>query len=115
MATTYEVVPVPVNFAAIGILGTLTGAGLKAGLKKSGEEIFEEVVAKKFGTKFVPVVGWVSLAIGLIADALSLAGYSGAIFYVKCAVIERTKHQAGQVFTVTNVEPRSIESLKLTK
>ena len=115
MATTYKTVTVPVNFAAIGIVSTLTGAGLKAKLKKSGEEIFEDIVAKKFGTRVVPVVGWVSLAIALIADGLSLAGYSGATFYVKCAVIERTKHQAGQVFTVTNVEPRSITDWKLTK
>lgn len=111
----YETVPVPVSFNALGLVGTVTAIGLKATLKKSGEEIFEEIVLKKLGTKFVPVVGWAVLASEAISDVMSLAGYSGMIIHTKCAVIERTKHQAGQVFVVTNVEPRSIERIELVK
>lgn len=112
MATSVQV-SIHINFAAAAI--TKDTAALSAYIKKNGESLFREAVVKQFGAKAVPVVGIVSLLLDIVAAILSLAGYKGIKFTVNCTKVTRTKHQAGNIFTVTNVEPRSISNWSLYK
>ena len=118
MATKYETVEVPLRFDVMGYVGGLTISGVITYIKSNNGKLFTEAIMKKYGIKAV-VGGWVGWAISAITGAfalgMSLAGYTGMIIHTKCAIIERTHHQNGDVTVVTTCEPRSIEKVTLYK
>lgn len=118
MATRYVTVEVPLRFDVMGYVGGLTVSGVITYIKSNNGKIFTEAIMKKYGVKAV-VGGWVGWTVSAITGAfslgMSLAGYTGMTIYTKCAVVERTHHQNGDVTVVTTYEPRGVENVKLYK